>query len=122
MAYLALARKFAPWLAFALLIAAVGYLRLDSKAKAAKLELAESRVADVEDANRFIRQALDAVAAQRADNDAIAADVAARLSGNAVREVHTQTVIEKAIFHDPTSRNWADEPIPDSLRAGLSAD
>jgi len=121
MEFLTLARRFGPALAFALLLAAVGYLYMDGRTLRSDLKLADTRVADVTAANAMAAKALDAAAKQRADNDAIAAAVALKLSGNAARETHTQTIIERAVASDPVSKDWSIVPVPVGVRAGLSA-
>ena len=103
------------------LLVAVWFLREDNRVQAADLKAATEHVATLETANKGLSQAIDAVKAQRVDNDAIATAVAAKIANNSVREVNTRTIIEKAAANDPHVASWADTPVPDSVRQALRA-
>lgn len=98
---------------------AILWLRNDNLAKSADLKTAQVQVGDLTRANKAAQTALDKVTAIRIDNDAIAAAVAAKVGDNNTREIHTNTVIEKAAANDPQVRALVDTPLPDSLRAAL---
>lgn len=103
------------------LVFVVLWLRNDNLAKDGNLKAATTQVTDLTRANKAAQGALDKVTAIRVDNDAIAVAVAAKMGSNTTREVHTNTVIEKAAANDPQVRALVDTPLPDSLRAALRA-
>lgn len=111
------------WYIPALLAAAftILWLRNDNLEKSGDLKAANVQVADLMRANKAAQVALDKVTAIRIDNDAIATAVASKIGSNTVREVHTNTVIEKAAHDDPQVRALVDTPLPDSLRQALRA-
>lgn len=76
--------------------------------------------AQVREANRSQEETIRRMASARIDNDAIAAAVAAKLGDVKTREVNTRTIIERAKVNDPQVRNWADSPIPNSVRGALN--
>ena len=114
-----LVKRFWPAIPILGLLAALFIMSEDLKGKKADLKVAQQQVADVTAANKADMAALAAAQAQRADNDAIAATVASQLQGNIVTQNTTRTIIEKAIASDPKAANWADQPLPDSLRNAL---
>jgi len=101
------------------LAVAVWFLHEDNAVKAAKLEAAAQQVKTVTAANAGLLAAIDAAKAQRVDNDAIAAAVAAKVGGNTTRETNTRTIIEKAVANDPKVADWASSPLPSSVREAL---
>lgn len=88
--------------------------------KTAKLDLKTAEAAQLSEANKANVAIIEGFAQQRIDNDAIAEAVAARLSNNSVREVNTRTIIERAKQDDPNVRDWADRPVPNSVRRALA--
>ena len=116
------ALKLAPWLAIALLGAAVLWLRGDLASAKAERDAAQVRVADMEAANASLAESLDLVRRQRADNDAIAQMLSAALAGNSARETITRETITEVSRNDPETRAWADTPVPLGVRDGLRAD
>ncbi len=118
-AIISLARRFWPAIPIVGLAVALWFSREDAKTARADTEAAKQHVQTVETANASLRSAIDGLKQQRVDNDAIAAAVAAKLGSNATREVQTRTIIEKAVQNDPKVRDWADSPLPDSVRAAL---
>jgi hypothetical protein len=88
-------------------------------AQAGDLKAAQVHVTDLTNANKGYVDALATIKQQRVDNDAIATAVAARLSGNTVRETNTRTIIEKAAANDPAVRDWGSTPVPSGVRGAL---
>ena len=118
----ALVRKFW-WLP--LLIALAGVVlwqRNTITDKSAKLAAAEVRVTDLTKANKTLSDFQAGLEKMRVDNDAIATAVAGKIQLNNTREIHTRVEIEKAVRDDPATRDWANQPIPDSVRKALRAD
>lgn len=115
----ALIKKFWPFAVGVLALAAIGYLYLDGRALRADLKTATEHAKTVDAANAGLAKALDVVKAQRVDNDAIAATVAAKLASNSTHETSTRTIIEKAIASDPQTKSWADTALPVGLRDAL---
>lgn len=101
------------------LTVAVWFLHEDNAVKAADLKAAQTQVQTVTAANAGLSSAIEAVKAQRVDNDAIAAAVAAKVGSNTVHETVTNNTIEKAVANDPKVADWASSPLPDSVRAAL---
>lgn len=119
---LSLLRRFWPAIPIVALAVALWFAREDAHVARSDLKAANEHVQTVETANASLKTAIDAVKAQRVDNDAIAAAVALKLGDNATREIQTRTIIEKAVHDDPKVRDWADSPLPDSVRAALQPD
>lgn len=115
----AILRKIWPYLAIAALAFVVLFQRNTITGKAAKLTAAESRIADLNKANRDNVLTLASIASRQPDNDAIATAVAAKLKGNTVREIETRTIIERARANDPAVRAWGAVPVPISVRSAL---
>jgi hypothetical protein len=88
--------------------------------KTAKLDLKTAEAAQLSEANKANTATIRAFAQQRIDNDAIAEAVAARLDRNGVREVNTRTIIERAKQDDPQVRDWANQPVPNSVRRAIA--
>lgn len=97
-------------------------MRNDLTEKKAKLDAAQARVNDVTTANQSLNAQMSQIRLQRIDNDTIALKVAAAIDKNKIVETHTQTIIEKAVAHDPVTKSWADSPLPSSVRDALHAD
>jgi len=96
------------------------YQHVEGVKQAADLKVALANATTLTATNKSQAAALDAVKAQRIDNDAIATAVAAKLTGNTTKETVIKTTIQKAIANDPKVAAWADAPVPDSVRAALS--
>lgn len=119
LAILTLVKRFWPAIPILGLAIALLFVREDDRSKAASLAAAKAQVSSLTEANASLNSSLADVQAERVDNDAIAASVASQLQGNIVAQNTTRTIVEKAIASDPKATNWADEPLPDSLRAAL---
>jgi len=117
----AIIRKFAPFVAIALLIGVFLWQRNSLTDVHAKLDAKSAEAAQLAKANEANAKVIEGFSQQRIDNDAIATAVAAKVSGNATREVQTQTIIKEAVKNDPTVRAWADSPIPDGVRSAVNA-
>jgi hypothetical protein len=103
------------------LTGAVWWLHEDNAVKAANLKAAALQVQTVTTANAGLAVAINAVKAQRIDNDAIATAVASKIGTNTVRETVTNNTIEKAVANDPKVAEWASTPVPIGVRQALSA-
>lgn len=88
--------------------------------RTAERDAAVKAEAQVREANRSQEETIRRMASARIDNDAIAAAVAAKLGDVKTREVNTRTIIERAKVNDPNVRDWADRPIPDSVRGAIN--
>jgi hypothetical protein len=120
MAYVKLALKFGPYVVIAALIALVLWYRGDmAKANGDKHALAVELQSAI-DANKEAQKTVDAVRAQRVDNDAIAEAVANKLETNRAL-FDRRTVLLREARNDPQVRSWADTPVPGSVRAALAA-
>ncbi len=116
-----LARKLAPIVIIALLIAAVLWLRGDLTRVRAEREAAKVQVATVTKANEPLARSLDTIREQRVDNDAIAATLAAAIGDNRMVETRTNTIIREAAANDPVVYDWLGQPVPGSVREALRA-
>jgi hypothetical protein len=120
MAYVKLVLKFGPYIAIALLVAAVLWYRGDlAKSEGDKKALGIELQTTIE-ANKEAKKTVDAIRAQRVDNDAIADEIAKKLAANRALFDRT-TVLLKEARNDPKVRSWADTPVPGSVRAALAA-
>lgn len=97
------------------------FMKADIASKEASLTSAKAANADLTKANANAKQQIDNFAAQRIDNDAIWADLTARLGKNTLRETNTRTVIEKAGRDDPKVNDWNNTIVPDGVRRALQA-
>lgn len=88
--------------------------------RTAERDAAVKAEAQVREANRSQEETIRRMAGARIDNDAIAAAVAERLGTVKTRETNTRTIIERAKVNDPQVRDWADSPIPNSVRGALN--
>lgn len=118
----ALVRKFWPAIPIVGLAVALWFSNERNHTLASDARAANEHAKTVDAANAGLSAALKAEQAKRVDNDAIAAAVADKLAGNKTREIHTQTVIERAVQSDPKVRDWADSPLPDSVRQAIRSD
>jgi hypothetical protein len=102
------------------LVAAVLWYRGDlAKSEGDKKALGIELQTTIE-ANKEAKKTVDAIRAQRVDNDAIADEIAKKLAANRALFDRT-TVLLKEARNDPKVRSWADTPVPDSVRAALAA-
>ena len=88
--------------------------------RTAKLDASVKAEAQLRETNKANADIIEALSQRRVDNDAIAEAVAAKLGTVKTREVNTRTIIERAKANDPNVRDWADRPIPDSVRGALN--
>jgi hypothetical protein len=80
-----------------------------------KLNLAAQQITDLTAANASAQVTINGFAQQRIDNDAIAAAVAKRLESNRAQTEGQRQAIRNAT-NDPSVRNWANQPVPSSVR------
>lgn len=88
--------------------------------RTAERDAAQAQAAQLQETNEANQDIIEALAQARIDNDAIAEAVAARIGEVRTREVNTRTIIERAKQDDPVVRDWANEPIPSSVRGALN--
>ncbi|WLJ71245.1 hypothetical protein [Sphingomonas phage Birtae] len=88
--------------------------------RTAERDQSKAEAAQLRETNKANEDIMKALASRRVDNDAIAEAVAARLGTVREREVNTRTIIERAKQDDPNVRDWADRPIPNSVRDALN--
>lgn len=112
---LKLAMKFGPFIVIALLIGFVLFQRNTISTQSGKINLAAQQITDLTAANASAQAQIDKFAQQRIDNDAIAAAVAQRLETNRAQTEGQRQAIRNAT-NDPTVRNWANQPVPSSVR------
>lgn len=116
----AFVKRFWPLFVIVPLIFVVLFQRNTITGRTAERDAAVKAEAQVREANRSQEETIRRMAGARIDNDAIAEAVAARLGNVKTREVNTRTIIEKAKQDDPNVRDWADRPIPNSVRGALN--
>jgi hypothetical protein len=80
---------------------------------------ANAKNADLTKANADSKRQIDNFAAQRIDNDAIAAAIVVKQGTNTVREINTRTIIEKAGKDDAQVATWNNTSVPVSVRRAL---
>jgi hypothetical protein len=112
---LKLALKLGPFIAIALLIGFVLWQRNTISTQGGKLNLAAQQITDLTAANASAQVTINGFAQQRIDNDAIAAAVAKRLESNRAQTEGQRQAIRNAT-NDPSVRNWANQPVPSSVR------
>lgn len=116
--YVKLALKLAPYLAIALLIGAVLWLRgsvKDANAAKDKALVERNQFKAVNEANA---KTIAALSQRQTDNDKIAQAVAAVAAANNVRTETTRQALRNA-QNEPSVRNWASEPVPISVQHAL---
>lgn len=116
--YVKLALKLAPYLAIALLIGAVLWLRgsvKDANAAKDKALVERNQYKAVNEANA---KTIAALSQRQTDNDKIAQAVAAVAAANNVRTETTRQALRNA-QNEPSVRNWASEPVPISVQHAL---
>lgn len=118
--FLQFARRFWPLFVIVPLAFVVLIQRTTISDKTAKLDAKTAEAANLSKANAANVRIIEGFSKQRIDNDAIAEAVATRLNKNGVREVNTRTVIERLKRDDPQVRDWANVPVPDSVRRTLA--
>lgn len=84
-----------------------------------KLAVNEVEIGALKKANEQNVKVIEGFRQMQVDNEAIARNVAALLSNNATREVHTREIIERAKQDDPQVRDWANQPVPSGVRRAL---
>jgi hypothetical protein len=112
---LKLALKLGPFIAIALLIGFVLWQRNTISTQGGRLNVAAQQITDLTAANASAQAQIDKFAQQRIDNDAIAAAVAQRLDSNRAHTEGQRQAIRNA-SNDPSVRNWANQPVPSSVR------
>lgn len=112
---LKLAMKLGPFIAIALLIGFVLWQRNTISTQGGRLNVAAQQITDLTAANASAQAQIDKFAQQRIDNDAIAAAVAQRLDTNRAHIEGQRQAIRNA-SNDPSVRNWANQPVPSSVR------
>ena len=117
----AIARRAAPYVAIGLLLIWGLWLRNDVTRLAGERNAARVQVASVTKANASLQRSLDMIEQARADNDAIAATLAAALTTNRDTEIRTNTIIKEAAANDPKVADWLGVSVPDSVRDALRA-
>lgn len=113
-------KRFWPLFVIVPLIFAVLMMRTTISDTKARLAAKTTEAANLSKANAANVKIIEGFSQQRIDNDAIATAVAAKLNNNGVREVNTRTVIERLKRDDPQVRDWANVPVPDSVRRTLA--
>lgn len=103
------------------LVFAILFMRATIASKQAALDLKTVEAKNLSEANAANAKFIEGLTKQRLDNDAIADAIAARLSVNNTREIHTREVIERAIRDDAKVRDWASVPVPNGVRSALAA-
>ena len=114
-------RKFGPYLALLALAFVILFQRNTITSRTADRDKAVARAADVTEANKSLKDALDIVKQQRVDNDAIAEAVAKRIGKSETRLVEYRTTIERVKSNDPVVRAWGAVPVPPVVREALRA-
>lgn len=102
-----------------LLIATVLVQRGNLISVHAKLDSANLRISDLNEANASLQTSLNKIKLARPDNDAIAEAVAAKLQNVKTREVRTREILERAVNDDPKIRDCGAMHLPDSVRQAL---
>lgn len=119
MAYAKLALKFAPYIAIALLIGVILWFRADLTSAKAERDAVKIEVDQLRKTNAANQRTIENFSRRQIDNDAIAAAVNAALSSN--RQNADRIAIElKEARNDPVVRDWADTPVPASVRRSLT--
>ena len=117
----ALARRAAPYVAIGLVLIWALWLRNDVTRLAGERNAARVQVNSVTKANETLSRSLDMIEQARADNDAIAATLAAALTTNRDTEIRTNTIIREAAANDPKTADWLAVAVPDGVREALRA-
>lgn len=119
MGYVALARKFGPYIAIALLIGAVFWLRGDIIAAKSERDLAKVEVGLLQEANKANVAVIEALGQARADNDKIAEAVAEAMAANNAAENAALQRLKEA-QNEPGVSDWYSVPVPGSVQDALS--
>jgi hypothetical protein len=119
MAYLKLAKTFGPYVAIALLIFAVLWLRGDVIGAKSERDLANVQVGLLQQANAANVKIIEAFGQQREDNDKIAEAVAEAVASNNRAVDLTRQRLREA-QDEPGVRDWYNEPVPGSVQDALT--
>jgi hypothetical protein len=117
--YWKLALKAAPFLAIAILIGVVLWMRGTNNQLQGERDLAVAENVQLLATNQQNAKTIEGLGKRQIDNDAIANAVAAKLAANSKRTEATRQALKDA-NHDPNVRAWAAVPVPDSVRRALS--
>lgn len=121
MGYVKLALKFGPFIAIALLLGFVLWQRGSLNKANGERDLAVEQSKALGEVVVANNKTIADLGKRQIDNDAIAVAVAKRLEGNRAHTEGQRQAIRNA-NNDPTVRNWADTPVPNSLRRILETD
>lgn len=102
-------------LVFVVLFQRTAVIKAEADTATVKTELAGAK-----EANEHNTQLIDRFHMTREQNDAVILDLLEqqRLAGQ--RSDKATTIIKEAIRNDPATRDWADTPLPDSVRRALN--
>jgi hypothetical protein len=112
---LKLALKFGPFIAIALLLGFILWQRNTISEQKGSLHVAQQQINDLNAANASAQVTINSFSQQRIDNDAIADAVAKRLDTNRAQTEGQRQAIRTA-SNDPKVRDWANQPVPSSVR------
>lgn len=112
---LKLALKLAPFIAFALLVGFIIWQRGTINKLGGERDLAVQQSKALGDVIVADNATIKQLGERQVDNDAIAAAVAKRLDNNRAQTEGQRQAIRNA-SNDPSVRNWADQPVPSSVR------
>lgn len=119
MGYVKLALKLAPFLAIAILIGVVLWMRGTNNKLEGERDIAVAENVQLLATNQQNAKTIEGFGKRQIDNDAIANAVAAKLAANSKYTEATRQALKDA-NHDPNVRAWAVVPVPDSVRRALS--
>ena len=105
-------------IAVAILVIALFAMKAQNNALKGDLALTKLERDVAKKANEQNVRVIEGFAKQRIDNDAIATAVAKKLDGNRARTEGQRAAIRNA-QNDPTVRDWAAVPVPDSVQRAL---
>lgn len=112
--------KFAPFVAIALLIGAVFWLRGDLAKSNAKYDEAKTQVDTLQFVNDNNAKLMQSMVDRQIDNDKIAKAVeAAVAASNKATNASREKL--KGMQNEPGVRDWFNEPVPSSVQGALSA-
>jgi hypothetical protein len=112
---LKLALKLAPYIAFALLVGIILWQRGSINSISGERDLAQLQAKSLGDIVIADNKTIVKLGERQVDNDAIAAAVAKRLDSNRAQTEGQRQAIRNA-SNDPTVRDWANQPVPGSVR------
>lgn len=116
-----LALKLAPFILIALLVGYVLWQRGTVNKLSGERDLAVTQANALGDIVIADNKTITSLSQRQIDNDAIANAVAKRLDSNRARTEGQRQDIRNAT-NDPSVRNWANTPVPSSVRTVLETD